>query len=328
MTNPSSSRGGAIETARPQAALPTESALARRLAGGGFALTAEVAPPVTGGKNALLARARPLVGRVDAINVTDGASARVHLSSLAAAALLRADGIEPVLQFTCRDRNRIALQADLLGASALGIHNLLILRGDDPAAGDQPNAKPVFDLESVDLARIAAGMRDEGVLPGGRKIDSPPRFFIGAADTPIDPPPDWRPDSLRRKLDAGARFVQTQLCFDIGLIGRYVGRLADFGLAERLFILIGLGPLASARSARWMRDRLWGVTIPDALIDRMEGAADPEAEGIAICAELIQRLAEIPGVAGAHLMAPVNPSAIAPAIENAGLGRSADAGVR
>lgn len=314
MTNPSSSRAGAAE--------PAESRLAARLATGAFALTAEVTPPVSGSAEALLAKARPLGACVDAVNVTDGASARVHMSSLAAAALLAADGIEPVLQLTCRDRNRIALQSDLLGASALGLRNLLILRGDDPGAGDQPEARPVFDLDSADLMRAAARMRDEGTLPTGREIDSPPRFFVGAADTPIDPPPDWRPDALGRKLGAGAQFVQTQLCFDLALIRRWAARLAEHGLTDRLHILVGIGPLTSARSAQWMRDKLWGVTIPDRVVARMDGARDPRAEGIAICAELLRGLAETPGVAGAHLMAPADPRGIPPALEAAGLARS------
>lgn len=298
---------------------PVESRLVRTLLDGGFALTAEVTPPVSGGAGALLAKAEPLRGLVDAVNVTDGASARVAMSSLAASALLARHGIEPVLQVTCRDRNRIALQSDLLGASALGIHNLLILRGDDPSAGDEPDAKPVFDIESRDLIRVAAEMRDKGALRSGREIDTPPRFFIGAADTPFDPPEDWWPEGLNGKAEAGAQFVQTQLCFDIDIVRRYIARLKELGLTDRLFILIGLGPLASARSARWMRDNLWGVIMPDHIIDRLERADDPAREGIEICAELLQQLAETPGVSGAHLMAPMNPSAIRPAIEGSGL---------
>ena len=296
-----------------------EGRLARTLGQGHFAITAEVTPPVSGGTEKLLAKAEPLRGCTDAVNVTDGASARVHMSSLAAAAILAANGIEPVLQLTCRDRNRIALQSDLLGAAALGIHNLLMLRGDDPSVGDQPNAKPVFDLESGDLLQAAAEMRDRALLPSGREIDTPPRFFLGGADMPIDPPPDWRPESLLRKIEAGAQFAQTQFCFDIEITRRYIARLAEHGITDKLYILLGIGPLASARSARWMRDNLFGVIIPDALIDRLDKAADAKAEGIAICAELMQQLADIPGVAGAHLMAPTNPDCIPAAIEASGL---------
>ena len=303
----------------PTALAPADSRLARRFGEGRFALTAEVTPPLSGSADALLKKARFLKDHVDAVNVTDGASARVTMASLPAAALLVRDGIEPVFQVTCRDRNRIALQGDLLGAHALGIRNLLVLHGDDPKAGDQPDAKPVFDIGSTDVISIAAGMRDKGVVASGRKIERPPNFFIAAADTPIDPPVDWKPEGLTAKADAGAQFVQTQLCFDIEIIRRYIARLADFGLTERLSIMIGLGPLASARSARWMRENLWGVIIPEAIIDRMEAAEAPKEEGAKICAELLQQLAGIPGIAGAHLMAPLNEDSVPRAIDLADL---------
>ena len=299
--------------------LPVESALVRRLLDGAFALTAEVAPPLTASAEALLKRARPIGSAVDAVNVTDAASARVAMSSVAASAILAREGIEPVLQCTCRDRNRIALQSDLVGAAALGVHNVLMLTGDDPKAGDQPDAKPVFDLSSGDLIRMAVAMRDKGIVASGREIDKPPRLFVGCADIPTDPKPDWTPKALAGKADLGAQFVQTQLCFDIGLVRRYVTRLRDEGLTDRLFMLIGIGPLASARSARWMRDNLFGVVMPDAIVARLEDATDARQEGIRICAELLQGLTEIPGVAGAHLMAPVNPSDIPAAIAEAKL---------
>ena len=295
------------------------SALARVLEQGRFAITAEVTPPLSGAADGLLEKARPLKGVVDAVNVTDGASARVHMSSLAAAALLAQGGIEPVLQMTCRDRNRIALESDILGASALGIRNILVLRGDDPSVGDHPEAKPVFDFESRDLLRAATAMGTAGTLASGRKIEAPPILFLGAGDTPIDPPEDWHPQALMAKAEAGARFIQTQFCFDTGIVRRYAEGLARAGLAARLSILIGIGPLASARSALWIRKNLWGSTIPDALIERLEGARRPKEEGIAICAELLAELAEIPGIAGAHLMAPLNESAIPAAVARSGL---------
>ena len=238
--------------------MAVESRLVRTLLDGHFAITAEIAPPVAGGKDSLLAKGRALKALTDAVNVTDGASAKVAMSSLAAAAILAAEGIEPVLQCTCRDRNRIALQSDLLGAAALGIHNVLVLTGDDPKAGDQPDAKPVFDLKSQDVIRIAAEMRDKAKLPSGRDIEAPPRFFIGCADVPTDPKPGWKPDALALKADTGAQFVQTQLNWDVNVIKRWMARISDAGLADRLFVLIGIGPLASARSARWMRDNLFG----------------------------------------------------------------------
>ena len=319
MTNPMSSPAAGADAPLAGPVMAVESRLVRSLLDGEFAITAEIAPPLAAGPASLLAKGRALKGLTDAVNVTDGASAKVAMSSLAAAAILAADGIEPVLQCTCRDRNRIALQSDLLGAAALGIHNVLVLTGDDPKQGDQPDAKPVFDLKSQDVIRIAAQMRDKAVTPSGREIESPPRLFIGCADVPTDPKPGWKPDSLRQKAELGAQFVQTQLNWDLGVVKRWIARLNDDGLTDRLFVLIGIGPLASARSARWMRDNLFGVNVPDAIIDRLEKAADAKKEGVKICAELMQELAGVKGVGGVHLMAPVNPSDIPAAIEASGL---------
>jgi methylenetetrahydrofolate reductase (NADPH) len=280
--------------------VPT-SALARRLAAGHFVMTAEIVPPVSCAAEELLARALPLKGVADAVNVTDGAGARAHMAATAAAAILLQAGVEPILQLTCRDRNRIA---------ALGIRNLLLLRGDDPTAGDQPEAKPVFDLDSRTLVETAQMVRDEGKLPHGAAVAGRPAFFIGAADMPIDPPPGWRPDALAAKVAAGAQFVQTQFCMDAAIVRRYLARLAEAGLAGRVSILIGVNPLRSAKSAAWMRQHLFGTIIPDAMVARLEAAADPAAEGRRICVELIAELATIPGVAGVHVMAPGNAAAI------------------
>jgi methylenetetrahydrofolate reductase (NADPH) len=282
---------------------PVGSALVRTLLAGEFAVTAEIVPPLSSDPNLLTSKARPLLGLVDALNVTDGAGARSHMSSLVAAGLLVQDGHEPVLQFTTRDRNRIALQSDILGAGALGILNILILGGDDPKNGDQPDAKPVFDMETGDFIAMVREMSEPGRLPSGREIDSPPKLFLGAADTPIDPPAGWMPDRLASKADAGAQFVQTQFCYDIDIVRRYMARLGAASLTDRLFILLGTGPIASATSARWMVKNLWGVIIPSGVIDRLEGAADQKAEGRKICAEYIEQVREIDGVAGVHVMA-------------------------
>jgi methylenetetrahydrofolate reductase (NADPH) len=284
--------------------------LAAAIAASRFALTAEIAPPLSGDADDVIRLARPLKGLADAVNVTDGAGARAHMGASAAAAILAREGIEPIQQFTCRDRNRIALQGDLLAAAALGVRNLLLLRGDDPTAGDQPDAKPVFDLDTVGLLTTAANLRDRGELPSKRKLERRPAFFLGVADGPIDPPSGWAPHSLKAKADAGAQFVQTQFCMDAGIVRRYLARLAEHGLVPRLAVLIGVVPLKSARAARWMRKHLPGTIIPDAIIARLEGAADPRAEGRCVCLELMQELAEIPGVAGVHVMAPANPEAI------------------
>ena len=300
-----------------------KSNLQSRLSAGEFAITAEVTPPLAADAGVLLAKVAPLVGWVDAVNVTDAAGARAALGSFAAAAILARDGIDPVVQVTCRDRNRIALVGDLIGAAAQGVGNVLVLHGDDPAGGDQPEAKPVYDLDSRDLLSLIRRMRDRGVLPSGRAIEPAPRFFIGAADTPHDPAPDWRPTGLLAKIEAGADFVQTQFCFNLEVARRYLARLSDAGIPERLKILIGIGPIASARSARWMNQNLFGVSVPDSVIDRLDGAADAKAEGRRICIELMQGLQTVPGVAGVHIMAPnQDMDSIVRTIDDSGLRRA------
>lgn len=288
-----------------------------KISQGRFVLTAEITPPVSADRNDLLAKAAPLKSLADAVNVTDGAGARTHMAALAAATLLDQGGIEPILQLTCRDRNRIALQGDLLGAAALGIRNLLVLRGDDPSAGDQPDAKPVFDLDPRQLLATARRLRDAGELPTGRKVGGKPAFFLGGADNPVDPQPGWEPKGLAAKIEAGAQFVQTQFCMDAGVVRRYLARLDETGLGGKLAFIIGVAPLRSAQSARWMKEKLFGTIIPDAFVTRMEQATDPLAEGRRICVETIHALAGIPQVAGCHIMAPNNDAAVAPVIEEA-----------
>jgi methylenetetrahydrofolate reductase (NADPH) len=293
------------------------SLLQSRLRNGQFVVTAEITPPVSTDPAEFLRRALPLKGLATAINVTDGAGAKVHLSSLAAAHFLVQSGLEPIFQMTCRDRNRLALQGDLLGAAALGIHNILVLAGDDPKLGDQPEAKPVYDLDSRGLISLAREMSDRGVLPSGTPIEKKPELFVGAADVPIDPAPGWTPKSLIAKTQAGANFVQTQFCMDIGIVRRYAKRLRESGFG--LPVLVGIAPIPSARSARWMREKLFGTIVPDAIVERLERAADPKAEGRKICVELLQQLVEVPGIAGAHVMAPMNFAEIPAAIEESGV---------
>jgi methylenetetrahydrofolate reductase (NADPH) len=291
--------------------------LQARLNSGDFVVTAEITPPVSTDPAEFLSRAMPLKGLATAVNVTDGAGAKVHLSSLAAAHFLVQNGIEPVFQMTCRDRNRLALQGDILGAESLGIRNMLMLAGDDPKAGDQPEAKPVYDLDSKGLLAMADRMRREHKLPSGTPIAGKLNLILGAADVPIDPPPGWEPKSLRAKAQAGADFVQTQFCMDVGVVRRYAARLIEAGI--RLPILIGVAPIPSARSARWMREKLFGTLIPDSIVARLEKAADPRREGRRICVEVMQQLAETPGVAGVHVMAPMNFAEIPLAIEESGV---------
>lgn len=285
------------------------SKLASQLGRGAFVITAEIVPPLSASPVAILEEAEILGSRVTALNVTDAAAGRTTMSSYAAAAILACAGFEPVLQVTCRDRNRIALAGDLLGAAAQGVRNLLIMRGDDPDGGDQPEATAVFDLEAVELMGLANNMVNEGKLPGGRAINPPPQFFIGAADLPRDPEDTWSAAPLLGKAAAGAQFVQTQFGFDIEVVRKYMARLNDEGITEKLGIIIGVGPIRSARSARWMNENLYGVNVPEAIISRLEKAADQQREGRNFCAELISELQGIDGVAGAHVMAPGQGSA-------------------
>jgi len=287
-----------------------QKSLQDKLCAGRFVITAEVTPPVSTDRGELLAKSLPLKGLADAVNITDGAGARPHLGAVTAAAMLVEAGIEPILQLTCRDRNRIALQGDLLSAAASGVRNLLMLRGDDPSAGDQPDAKPVFDLDPRSLLATARRLRDTGELPSGRKVTGVASFFLGGADNPIDPEPGWEPKGLQAKIDAGAQFVQTQFCMDAGVVRRYMARLDQHGITSKLSMIIGIVPLRSAKSARWIKEKLFGATIPDALIARMQAASDPAAEGRRICLDLVAELAGIPQVAGVHIMAPGNESAV------------------
>jgi methylenetetrahydrofolate reductase (NADPH) len=300
-----------------QTSTPLPSTLQERLQQGRFVMTAELAPPVSCDARELLAKAAPLKGLADAVNVTDGAGARAHMAALAAATLLLDTDIEPILQITCRDKNRLALQGELMGAAALGIRNLLLLTGDDPKAGDQPETKPVFDIDSKALIETARRLRDEATLPTGRKVGGHAGFFIGAADMPIDPPAGWAPKALLGKVQSGAQFAQTQFCMDTTIVRRYIAALEAAGITKKLAILIGVNPLRSAKSAAWMKSHLYGTIIPDASIARLEKAADPAREGIAICVELIEELATIRGVAGAHIMAPGNDAAVPEVIKAA-----------
>lgn len=286
------------------------SSLREHLKSGGFALTAEITPPLSCDASDLLERALPLKGMADAVNVTDGAGAKAHIESTAAAQILLQNGIEPILQLTCRDRNRIALQSQLVGAAALGIVNILALTGDDPKQGDQPDAKPVFDLDSSALVATAVSIRDKGQLPYGRAVSGKADYFIGVADMPVDPPVDWQPTSLKKKIAGGAQFAQTQFCMDTAVLRRYLAALESHGILPNFHILVGVVPLASAKSGRWIAGNLRGSIIPQWIIDRLDTASDPKAEGEAICADVLREMQEIKGLAGAHIMAPLNDAAI------------------
>lgn len=295
--------------------------LRRRLESGGFAVTAEIAPPRGAGVDVIRRRAQMLRGWVDAVNITDNQSARARLASWAGSLVARDAGVEPVMQLTCRDRNRIALQSDLLAASAMGIPNVLLMTGDHPRFGDHPQAKPVFDLDSVQLIWTARTMRDERRLLSGGELDPAPDWFIGAVENPFAPPRPFRAGRLGKKVAAGAQFVQTQFVFDIAAFAEWMTQVRDLGLDTRCRILAGVGPIRSLRALEHMRDDLPGVLIPDHVERRLRGVtADRVAgEGLGLAAELIGQLREIPGVAGVHVMAYGYERGVPEVLERAGI---------
>jgi methylenetetrahydrofolate reductase (NADPH) len=297
------------------------SRLERVLRSGRFAVTAELNPPDSADPNSVYDRALVLAEVCDAINATDASGANVHMSSVGVCALLTRAGYEPVMQVSCRDKNRIAIQGDLLGAAAMGVRNVLCLTGDGVQVGDQPEAKPVFDLDSISLLRTARMLRDDGRFLSGRKLEVPPRFFLGAAANPFVPPYDYRPHRLAKKVAAGADFIQTQYCFDLPRFRQFMQAVRDLGLNERVFILAGIGPLRTAKAAEWMRSKVPGVVIPDEIVARLKGvpADQQREEGKKICVELIQALQEINGVCGVHVMAYRQEELVAEIIEEAGL---------
>ena len=275
----------------------------RVLRAGKFAVTTELAPPDSADPSQVYERASVFDGYVDAINATDGSGAHCHMSSVAVCGLLTRAGYSPIMQISCRDKNRIAIQGDVLGASAMGVANILCLSGDGVESGDHPQAKPVFDLDCMSLLKMTRNMRDNAQFESGRKLDHAPSVFLGAAANPFAPPQEWRADRLAKKVAAGAQFIQTQYCYDIELLKSYMQRVRDLGLHEKVFILVGVGPLASAKTAEWIRKNVPGVHIPDSVLKRLAGAQDQRAEGVQLCIDLIQQLVEIEGVSGCHIMA-------------------------
>lgn len=297
------------------------SRLEKALRAGRFAVTAELNPPDSADPQAVYDRAVVLAGVCDAINATDASGANVHMSSVGVCALLTRAGYEPVLQVSCRDKNRIAIQGDLLGAAAMGVRNVLCLTGDGVGTGDHPEAKPVFDIDSTQLLRMARMLRDEARFLSGRKLDAAPQLFLGAAANPFVPPYDYRPLHLAKKVEAGADFVQTQYCFDVPRLRQFMASVRSLGLHHKVFILAGVGPLRSAKAAEWMRTHVPGVVIPDEIIERLRKAAPGKQaqEGKRLCIEIIQQVREIEGISGVHVMAYRQEELVAEIIEEAGL---------
>lgn len=293
--------------------------LERVLRAGHFAVTSELSPPDSADPLEVYARAHVFDGFVDGMNATDGSGANCHMSSVGMCALLTRIGYAPIMQISCRDKNRIAIQGDVLGGAAMGVSNMLCLTGDGVQAGDHPQAKPVFDLDCMSLLETIRGMRDKGEFLSGRSISSPPKVFLGAASNPFAPPYDFRPYRLAKKIAAGAQFIQTNYCFDVPRFKEFMARSRDLGLLEKVFILPGVGPMASAKTATWIRNNVPGIHIPDAVISRLGGAKDQKREGQNLCVELIQELSEIEGVSGIHVMAYRQEEAVADIIKRSGV---------
>ncbi len=298
--------------------LRSASRLERLLHHGVFAVTSEVVPPRSADPASVEVQARGLVGYADAVNLTDNPTASAHMSSVAAASMVTAAGLEPVVQLACRDRNRIGLTSDLLGAWALGARNVLCLTGDPPGAGDHPDAKQVFDLTVLELVALADGLRREGRLLSGAVIEPPPRYFIGVADVPLRDGYDF--GRLESKADAGADFVQTQIVFDAERFEVWADQARSRGILERMFVLAGVAVPRGARGARYMRDHLPGVAVPESLIRHLEEAGpDAEEEACRLMVEIIARLKAIQGIAGIHVMGLGQMELVQRVIKGAGL---------
>ncbi len=297
------------------------SQLKRVLDKGEFAVTAECGPPRGADPDAVLKKAKLLKEKVDAVNVTDNQTAIVRMSSLAACSLLKSAGLDPVLQLVVRDRNRIALQSDILGASAMGIRNVLCLSGDHQGFGNQPQAAGVFDLDSIQFVSVVKTMRDEGTILGGEPLSKAPDLFIGAAANPFADPLPFRVVRLAKKINAGADFIQTQCIYNMDRFEEWMKMARDKGLTEKVFILGGVTPLKSPGMAKYMNNKVAGMDVPDALIKRIEGVPKEKQkeEGIKICVETIQQLKENPGVKGVHIMAIEWEETVGEIVERAGL---------
>lgn len=293
------------------------SRLERVLHDGPFAVTAEVVPPRSADGDAVARQARSLVGYADAANVTDSPTGTAHMSPVAGAAIVAREGIEPTIQLTCRDRNRLAITGDLLGGWALGARNVLCLTGDPVAEGGHTEVAQVHDLTVLDLIRFVVRLRDRGLSLAEQPIDPAPRYFVGVADVPLAV--GYDPAHLEAKADAGADFVQTQITYDADALGAWAERLRPRGVFERMFVLVGVAPPRSARSARFMRDHLPGVVVPDDLVRQLEEAEDPVAAGVGVTVDVVRRLQAIPGMAGVHVMGLGREEGVRRVIEAAGL---------
>ena len=285
--------------------MKSASTLEKILTAGHFAFTGELGPPRGSSADAVREKAKHLVDCVDTVNITDNQTAMVRMASWAASLIAIQEGLEPNYQMTCRDRNRLAMQADILGAYSLGIHNILCLSGDHQQFGDHPQAKGVFDIDSTQLIAMVRAMRDEGKFQSGMDIDEPPRLFIGAAANPFAEPFEWRVHRLAKKVMAGTDFIQTQCIYNMKKMREWVKQANDMGLTEQVYILAGITPMKSIGMARYMQTQVPGMDVPDEIIKRLKGVERKKVadEGIRIACEQIEEFKEMKGVAGVHLMA-------------------------
>jgi methylenetetrahydrofolate reductase (NADPH) len=300
--------------------MKSASRLEKTLRSGEFAVTAELGPPQNASPEVIRKKTQYYLGKVDGVNITDNQTAIVRMSSIASAAIVISYGLEPIVQMVCRDRNRIAMQSDILGAAALGVKNILCLSGDHQKFGNHPESANVFDLDSMQLVALVKKMRDDKQFLSGDPIKQhEPRLFIGAVENPFADPFEFRVRRLAKKIKAGADFIQTQCVFDVGKFAKWMELVVKEGLHKKVYILAGLTPVRSARALHYMKNEVAGMSIPDELIERMESAEDPEEEGIKICLEMIERTKNVEGVSGIHLM-PIGWESITPTIlERAGL---------
>jgi methylenetetrahydrofolate reductase (NADPH) len=301
--------------------MKTESRLEKVLASGALAVTSEVGPPRGAIPERVIEKANLIKDHVDGINVTDNQTAMVRMSSWAAGVLIRQMGLDPILQMVCRDRNRLAMQSDIIGAYSLGINTMMCLSGDHPKFGDHPMANGVFDIDSIQLVNTVKNMRDEGKFQGGADIPTPPKMFIGAAANPFADPFELRVMRLAKKVKAGADFIQTQCIFNLDKFEKYMEMVCDRGLDEQVHVLAGITPMKSAGMARYMKNKVPGMDVPDEIIDRMAGVSKEEQpeEGIKIAIESIERLKECKGVKGFHIMAIEWEEKVPQIVEGAGL---------
>lgn len=298
-----------------------EGRLQTALQSGRFAVTAEIGPPRGADAGPIARKAELLRDWVDAANITDNQGSHTRLASWAGSILALRNGVEPVMQLTTRDRNRIALQSDLISAGAVGIPNVLMLSGDHPTFGDHPDAMPVFDLDSVQLIWTARLMRDQGRLLSGKPVKPAPQWLIGAVENPFAPPLRFRAQRMGKKVAAGAEFIQTQFVFDLDIFGRWMGEVTDLGLEQRCGVIAGVGPIRSVRAMEFIQTKVPGIHVPDEVVRRLRGVPSDQvaAEGMSLCVETIEKLRETPGVAGVHVMAFGHEQVVPELLERAGI---------